>query len=328
MKQMSNYMTAVSYVITVFNKEEYLPEVIRSLEAQVDIDEKEYIFIDDGSTDASVQVIKDCTKDLSSKTVIIEQENLGASVGTNAGVNAASYEWIKLCDGDDLLTPHSSIWLIDACETLKVNHAWGHSAYFEWQGKEDPLMRPEPKPVMETMEDGLKFFIRNNPANSTCMLFKKSYLQRVGGCDPRLVSPDQFLFLRFFANEPGARVFGDVGLLPDAAPDRLSAQRGRSRYESVLAMYYLINEKSDMSQAHIDYAYQRSLSRSERFYRKTHGLFTRFMWAHLRSKIYPHNDKLAAMKACLAAFTPDGSVERTYEWKSGAAKKGKAPEDF
>lgn len=321
-------MTAVSYVITVFNKEEYLPEVIRSLEAQVDVDEKEYIFIDDGSSDASVQVIKDCTKDLAAKTIIIEQENLGASWGTNAGVEAASHEWIKLCDGDDLLTPHSSIWLIEACETLKVNHAWGHSAYFEWQGLDDPLSRPEVKPNMEIMEDGLKFFIRNNPANSTCMLFKKSYFQRVGGCDPRLVSPDQLLFLRLFANGPGARVFGDVGLLPDAAPDRLSAQRGRSRYESVLAMYYVLSETKDISLAHIDYAYKRALSRSERFHRKNHGLLTRYMWAHLRSKILPHDDKLVALKACLAGFTPDGSIERSQDWKSGAAKKGKAPADF
>jgi glycosyltransferase involved in cell wall biosynthesis len=321
-------MTAVSYVITVYNKEEYLSEVIRSLEAQVGIDEKEYIFVDDGSTDGSVQVIKDCTKDLSARTIIIEQENFGASWGTNAGVMAASYEWIKLCDGDDLLTSNSSIWLIEACETLKVNHAWGHSAYFEWGGAEDPLTRPALKPKMEVMEDGLKFFIRNNPANSTCMLFKKGYYEKVGGCDPRLVSPDQLLFLRLFANEAGARVFGDVGLLPDAAPDRLSAQRGRSRYESVLAMYYVLRETTGISQAHIDYAYKRALSRSERFYRKNHGLFSRFMWAHLRSKIWPHEDKLAAIKDCLAGFTADGSIVRPKDWKSGAGKKGKAPDDF
>lgn len=321
-------MTAVSYVITVFNKADYLSEVIRSLEAQVDIDEKEYIFIDDGSSDASVQIIKDCTKNLTAKTQIIEQENFGASYGTNAGVAAASYDWIKLCDGDDLLTPHSTIWLIKACETLKVNHAWGNSAYFEWQGGEDPLTRVEAEPKMEIMADGLKFFIRNNPANSTCMLFKKSYYDRVGGCDSRLVSPDQLLFLRLFAYEPGARVHGDVGLLPHAAPDRLSAQKGRSRYESVLAMYYLLCEKEKISPEHIDYAYKRALSRSERFHRKNYGFFSRFMIAHLRSKFWPHTDKIAAIKASLAGFTPNGSIERSFDWRSGAAKKDQTLTDF
>ncbi|NVJ91347.1 MAG: glycosyltransferase [Methylocystaceae bacterium] len=323
-------MTAVSYVITVFNKEEYLPEVIRSLEAQVEIDTREYIFVDDGSSDNSVQVIKDCTQDLNAKIIIIEQENLGASWGTNAGVEAASHEWIKLCDGDDLLTPHSSIWLIEACEKLNVNHAWGHSAYFEWQGREDPLTRPAPKPDMEVMEDGLKFFIRNNPANSTCMLFKKSYYQQIGGCDPRLVSPDQLLFLRLFAHGKGARVYGDVGLLPDAAPDRLSAQKGRSRYESVLAMYFTILDKPPLlTQDHIDYAYKRALSRAERFHRKVYGgLCNRFLWDHIRSKVWPHGDKITALKKCLAAFTPDGRIERSMDWKPGAGKRGKAPADF
>ncbi|MDV7339883.1 glycosyltransferase family 2 protein [Terasakiella sp. A23] len=322
-------MTAVSYVITVFNKEEYLPEVIRSLEAQVDIDTREYIFVDDGSTDNSVQVIKDCTKDLDATTIIIEQENLGASWGTNAGVEAASHDWIKLCDGDDLLTPHSSTWLIDACEKLNVDHAWGHSAYFEWQGAEDPLTRAAPYPKMEVMEDGLKFFIRNNPANSTCMLFKKKFYQKVGGCDPRLVSPDQMLFLRLFANGPGARVFGDVGLLPDAAPDRLSAQKGRSRYESVLAMYFLIMEKPDLNAAYIDYAYKRAISRAERFHRKVYGgLFNRFLVSHVRTKLWPHASRIEAIRDCLAAFTPDGKIERPQDWKPGAGKTGKAGPDF
>ncbi|SCA56349.1 hypothetical protein MTBPR1_20197 [Candidatus Terasakiella magnetica] len=323
-------MTAVSYVITVFNKEEYLSEVIRSLEAQVDIEEREYIFVDDGSSDNSVAVIKECTRDLEAKTIIIEQENLGASWGTNAGVEAASHEWIKLCDGDDLLTPHSSIWLIKACEKFGVHHAWGHSSYFEWQGEEDPLTRKVVEPTMEVMEDGLRFFIRNNPANSTCMLFKKSYYQEIGGCDPRLVSPDQMLFFRLFAYGKGARVFGDVGLLPHAAPDRLSAQKGRSRYESVLAMYFTILEKPPLlTDEHIDYAYQRAVSRAERFHRKVYGgLFNRFLWDHMRVRLKPHKDKVRAIKNCLAAFTPDGKIERSEDWKPGAGKKGKAPADF
>lgn len=323
-------MPAVSYVITVFNKADYLPEVIRSLEAQIGIEEREYIFVDDGSSDHSVQVIKDCTRDLNAKTLIIEQENLGASHGTNAGVAAATHDWIKLCDGDDLLTPDSSRWLIEACETLGVDHAWGQSAYFEWGGAEDPLTREAPHPEMEIMEDGLSFFIRNNPANSTCMLFKKSYYEKIGGCDPRLVSPDQMLFFRLFAHGKGARVYGDVGLLPHAAPDRLSAQKGRSRYESVLAMYFLFSELESFNPSHLEYAYKRALSRSERFHRKVYqkGLFNRFMVDHLRSKIWPHADKLEAIKNCLAAFTPKGTVERPIDWKPGAGRKGFAGPDF
>ena len=44
-------MTKVSFVVTVFNKAEYLPLVIRSLDAQIGDFEREYVFVDDGSTD-------------------------------------------------------------------------------------------------------------------------------------------------------------------------------------------------------------------------------------------------------------------------------------
>jgi len=322
-------MTAVSYVITVYNKEDYLPEVIRSLESQVGIAEREYIFVDDGSSDQSISIIKDLTKDLTAKTIIIEQENLGASWATNAGVAAASHEWIKLCDGDDLLTPNSSQWLIEACERFNVDHAWGPTAYFEWKGAVDPLVVHQEMPEMAVMADGLRFFIRNNPANSTSMLFKKSYFEKIGGCDTRLVSPDQFLFFRLFAYGKGAQVFGDVGLLPNTAPDRLSAQRGRSRYESVLAMYFLFLERQDLQASHLEYAYKRAISRSERFYRKhSGGLLSRFLWDHIRSKFIPHADKLEALKESLAGFTPDQSFMRPDNWRTGAQKKQQVGDDF
>jgi len=97
-------MTKVSFVVTVFNKEEYLPLVIRSLDVQVGDFEKEYVFVDDGSTDRSVEVIKECTKDADFDVKIVSQINQGASVAHDAGVSAATGDWIKFCDGDDLFT--------------------------------------------------------------------------------------------------------------------------------------------------------------------------------------------------------------------------------
>ena len=46
-------MSSVSYVIPVFNKSKFLKPVINSLKSQKGSFKKEYIFIDDGSTDQS-----------------------------------------------------------------------------------------------------------------------------------------------------------------------------------------------------------------------------------------------------------------------------------
>ena len=46
-------MSSVSFVVPVFNKSLYLKPVINSLKSQKGDFDKEYIFIDDGSTDDS-----------------------------------------------------------------------------------------------------------------------------------------------------------------------------------------------------------------------------------------------------------------------------------
>ena len=46
-------MVKISFVCPIFNKSEYLEEVLNSIKTQVGSFEKEYIFIDDGSHDSS-----------------------------------------------------------------------------------------------------------------------------------------------------------------------------------------------------------------------------------------------------------------------------------
>ena len=46
-------MTSVSFIVPVFNKSSFLKYIIESIKNQKGILKKEYIFIDDGSTDDS-----------------------------------------------------------------------------------------------------------------------------------------------------------------------------------------------------------------------------------------------------------------------------------
>jgi len=69
----------ISYVITVFNKAPYIADVIRSLanEHSEVFESVEYIFVDDGSSDNSIEIIRENEALLPGKLVILEQENLG-----------------------------------------------------------------------------------------------------------------------------------------------------------------------------------------------------------------------------------------------------------
>jgi glycosyltransferase involved in cell wall biosynthesis len=94
----------LTYIVTVYNKERYIKEVLHSIESQSVKCECEYIIVDDGSTDDSLKIIKDVTKDwLNCK--VVSKANGGVVDAVISGIKAANGEYIKFVDGDDLLLP-------------------------------------------------------------------------------------------------------------------------------------------------------------------------------------------------------------------------------
>ena len=57
-------MSSVSFIIPVYNKSSFLNHVIKCLKNQSGDFEREFIFIDDGSTDESYEIILSMTKKL------------------------------------------------------------------------------------------------------------------------------------------------------------------------------------------------------------------------------------------------------------------------
>ncbi len=52
-------MSSVSFVVPVFNKSSYLKHVVNSISSQKGDFDKEYIFIDDGSTDKTLKLLEE-----------------------------------------------------------------------------------------------------------------------------------------------------------------------------------------------------------------------------------------------------------------------------
>ncbi len=52
------HMAGVSYVVTVYNKAPYLPAMLDALAGQAGDFERQFIFVDDGSTDGSLDILR------------------------------------------------------------------------------------------------------------------------------------------------------------------------------------------------------------------------------------------------------------------------------
>lgn len=91
----------VSVIIPVYNCEKYIGECIESLVSQT-LKECEFIFVNDGSSDKSKDIIEGYAKN-DSRIKIINQKNGGVSVARNTGLKSAVGEYIGFVDGDDYI---------------------------------------------------------------------------------------------------------------------------------------------------------------------------------------------------------------------------------
>ncbi len=89
--------TLISVIVPAYNAEQYIAQCIDNLLCQT-YKNLEIIVVDDGSTDNTSRVLQQYPK-----VKYIYQPNSGVSVARNAGIEAASGEFIHFMDADDLL---------------------------------------------------------------------------------------------------------------------------------------------------------------------------------------------------------------------------------
>ncbi|MDR2526686.1 MAG: glycosyltransferase [Rickettsiales bacterium] len=92
-------MPRVSVLMPVYNAEKYIVEAIDSILAQT-FSDFEFIIINDGSTDKSVEIIKSY-KDKRIR-FINNKENIGIAAVLNQGLDLATGEYIARMDSDDI----------------------------------------------------------------------------------------------------------------------------------------------------------------------------------------------------------------------------------
>lgn len=98
----------ISVVIPLYNKEKSISSTLQSVYEQTYKD-YEVVIVNDGSTDKSLDVVKDFVSRLKIedwRLKILSQENAGVSAARNRGVMEAKGEYVAFLDADDLWTPN------------------------------------------------------------------------------------------------------------------------------------------------------------------------------------------------------------------------------
>ena len=93
----------ISVVMSVYNGEKYLSEAIESILKQTYKD-FEFIIVNDGSTDSSLEIIREYQKQ-DNRIKIIDQENTGLAKALNNGIKITQGKYIARMDADDISLP-------------------------------------------------------------------------------------------------------------------------------------------------------------------------------------------------------------------------------
>lgn len=207
-----NFEPAVTVITPAYNVAKYVGEAIESVRNQ-SYGHFEYLLVDDGSTDNTVEVITEYAR-RDARMRIIQAEHRGHSAARNKAIQEAKGTYIAFLDGDDRWFPRFLERQVSLLESLpasvgavfcrsRVVLEGGTTAFFQWQ-----------------RSGGYDFdalLIANNPSrNGSSLLIRKSCFDEVGGFDEDLPSAsDLDMWLRIADKSTSPIFWGSKHYLAD-----------------------------------------------------------------------------------------------------------------
>lgn len=162
-------MTAVSIIIPSWNRAEIILRAVDSALAQT-LADVEVIVVDNGSTDDTLDVLKRC--DDPRLSVVVHETNLGASGGRNAGLLAATGEFVGFLDSDDELAPTWAQYLTAAAGTA----TWVATCGFAMVGPDGAVRYEHPAKSLGPAFSGLV-----GPFQAGTFIVNRHVLTELGG---------------------------------------------------------------------------------------------------------------------------------------------------
>lgn len=286
----------VSFVVTVYNKRAYLPLLIASIKAQQGLsDNCEYIFIDDGSTDGSFELLRDLTRGMPNLK-LIQKENGGQTSALNVGIKQATRFYIKLWDADDYLHPDLTLALIRATQSHNTDLAFIRTDNSPFEGPEnvDAIMKD-----MDFIQIGpshllpnpVKTVLKNPVTNPSGLLVTQTLMDKIGILDERIAIPDVYLtYVAVLFTEFATLDGGNYGFAFLNVPGRLTGNEAQILHDINGALYCLYdNFNSEIPYSVKRYIGHRATGRAWKWAHRHNGktIFSGDFWRFFKSRINP-----------------------------------------
>ncbi|MBS28565.1 MAG: hypothetical protein CL566_06510 [Alphaproteobacteria bacterium] len=294
----------VSFVVPVYNKAPWLAGVLDAIRNQAGDFERDYVFVDDGSDDNSLDIVRSATSDWDN-VVIHTQVNHGSGHATNRGVERAEREFIKFVDADDLMPRRATETLLTALRSAEdCGLAWGRLVNFETPEEVD-FEAHIPDPDTRRIARPLELALRNSMFNPTQILVRTAWAQEAGGCDERIVHSQEYgLSLRLARRGPFLEVDAPIAFQLHHAPGGLSADCRRQIQRVTKACALFVRDHPDLDVDLKQLACRRAAGRAWNFQRRHRGAGFGSAWYrhYLRSKLPIGSGHAEFLDACVAAF--------------------------
>ena len=233
----------VTYVVTLYNKAPYVAGVLAAIRAQQGDFPRQYVVVDDGSTDGSGEIAAAILADWPD-AVLIRQDNKGPSAATNRGVALARMPYTHIVDGDDILAPYATRLLLRAARESGCGLVYGGGTWYA--APEEIAFPPEPEAVkVRVLEDTLFSVIRHGQSGSI-ILFETEAFRRAGGCDETVFIQDQSLPQRL-APFVSIGTFGDlISTGPLNEPGRVMKSSAQVLHDQSLSAINTLRNNPDL----------------------------------------------------------------------------------
>ena len=244
----------VSFVVVCYNHARYADRVAHFLKHQNDVEDAEFIFIDDGSPDDTVVAFRRATEGWQN-TLVHRQDNKGPSNALNQGLRQATRKYVKLVGGDDLLHPDATRLLHSNIKANNAVFAMGRLKAFDFRtGLEDTaywenLMAEPGEGSATRINDPLMFLLKSMDFNPSCVLLDREVAMTAGGSDETIFVEDYSLCLRMALYGAFVSIAADVAYGPGDDGARLSFDGAQTLHDMNAALANLLRDQAVFSRS-------------------------------------------------------------------------------